>query len=126
MREDMFKVIVERPRLVNSNAYKEDGRQFRNDEENGTRLGIKKGYAYSKGLNENLAPLRRFLEKQVNRPWDKVYAEIREQIDPRSTASSIFCSIWPILWQSTPIGRKRASMRNRKQNALAKLAVKCW
>lgn len=85
MREDMFKVIVERPRLVRSNAYKSDGRQFRNDEENGTRLGIKKGYVYSKGLNENLAPLRRFLEKQVNRPWDKVYAEIREQIDPRST-----------------------------------------
>lgn len=32
MREDMFKVIVERPRLVNSNGYSRDGRKFRNHE----------------------------------------------------------------------------------------------
>jgi hypothetical protein len=29
-----------------------------------------------KQLNENLAPLRRYLEGQVGRPWNKVYAEI--------------------------------------------------
>jgi hypothetical protein len=29
-----------------------------------------------KTLNENLKPLRRYLESQVGRPWDKVYAEI--------------------------------------------------
>jgi hypothetical protein len=27
-------------------------------------------------LNENLAPLRRYLERQVGRPWNKVYSEI--------------------------------------------------
>ena len=36
-------------------------------------------------LNENLAPLRRFLERQVGRPWGKVYAEIAERLKPTST-----------------------------------------
>jgi hypothetical protein len=86
MREDMFKVIVERPRLVNSNGYSRDGRKFRNNEEAPARLGMTRGYTNRpKWLNENLAPLRRYLEKQVNRPWDKVYSEIRATIDPRST-----------------------------------------
>lgn len=85
MREDMFKVIVERPRLVNSNAYSRDGRKFRNDEDTPSHLGMKRGYNWRKWLNENLAPLRRYLEKQVNRPWDKVYSEICATIDARST-----------------------------------------
>jgi hypothetical protein len=85
MRDDMFKVIVERPRRVNSNAYKGDGRPFRNGEDGPAMLGMKKGYNDRKWLNENLAPLKRFLEKQVNRPWDKVYGEVRAAIDARST-----------------------------------------
>jgi hypothetical protein len=86
MREDMFKVIVERPRLVNSNGYSRDGRKFRNDENAPSRLGMTRGYTQRpKWLNENLAPLKRYLEKQVNRPWDKVYSEIRAAIDARST-----------------------------------------
>jgi len=39
---------------------------------------------HQKHLNENLAPLRRYLMKQVGRPWDKVYSEIRGTIDTRS------------------------------------------
>jgi hypothetical protein len=85
MRDDMFKVIVERPRRVNSNAYKGDGRPFRNREDGPAMLGMKKGYNDRKWLNENLAPLRRFLEKQINRPWDKIHGEIRAAIDARST-----------------------------------------
>jgi len=37
-----------------------------------------------KVLNENLAPLRRYLERQVGRKWDKVYAEISAQLRPTS------------------------------------------
>ena len=37
-----------------------------------------------KMLNEHLGPLERYLHKQVGRPWDKVYAEIRQTIDTRS------------------------------------------
>lgn len=39
----------------------------------------------TKRLNENLAPLRRYLEGQVGRPWRKVYAEISENLKPSST-----------------------------------------
>jgi hypothetical protein len=35
-------------------------------------------------FSENLAPLRRYLEAQVGRPWNDVYAEIRSRIDARS------------------------------------------
>lgn len=85
MRNDMFKVIVERPRLVNSNGYSSDGRRYRNNEDAPAFLGMKRGYGRRKWLNENLAPLQRYLAKQVNRPWGKVYSEIRATIDGRST-----------------------------------------
>jgi hypothetical protein len=85
MRDDMFKVIVERPRLVNSNGYSRDGRHYRNSEEVPSHLGMKRGYGSRKYLNENLEPLRRYLASQVNRPWDKVYSEICATIDARST-----------------------------------------
>ena len=85
MRDDMFKVIVERPRNVRSNSYDGDGRIYRNSADAPLKLGMKKGYGYRKHFNENLAPLKRFLEKQVGRPWDKVYSEIRAVIDARST-----------------------------------------
>ena len=38
----------------------------------------------SKHLNENLAPLKRFLARRVGRPWSRVYAEICEHIALRS------------------------------------------
>ncbi|HEY8027597.1 MAG TPA: hypothetical protein VIF60_23860 [Burkholderiaceae bacterium] len=85
MRDDMFKVIVERPRLVNSNGYSGDGRPYRDREDGPLRLGMKKGYNSKKYLNENLRPLQRFLESRVNRPWNKVYSEICENIDTRNT-----------------------------------------
>lgn len=85
MREDMFKVIVERPRRTSSYAYKRDGRRYRNQEDAPMVLGMKRGYSDRKWLNENLAPLERYLESQVDRPWNKVYSDICAQIDTRST-----------------------------------------
>src|SRR5205085_4796318 len=38
-----------------------------------------------KSLNENLSPLRRYLEKQVDRPWNKVWSEISENLSAAST-----------------------------------------
>lgn len=35
-------------------------------------------------FSENLPPLRRFLERQVGRPWDKVYSEIRAHVNADS------------------------------------------
>jgi hypothetical protein len=37
---------------------------------------MKYRWADTKSLNENLAPVRRYLARQVGRPWAKVYSEI--------------------------------------------------
>jgi hypothetical protein len=82
MREDMYKVIVERPRRGKSGSAR--AARQRNDPDGPTRLGMRAGYGYLR-LNENLSPLRRYLHAQVGRPWNKVFAEICAQIDRRHT-----------------------------------------
>jgi hypothetical protein len=76
MRSDMARVIVERPRIPAFKVRK--GRALPLDDMP-TRKGMRRGHAEHgdvKELNENLTPLRRYLESQVGRPWDKVYSEI--------------------------------------------------
>jgi hypothetical protein len=41
-----------------------------------------------RSFNENLAPLLRWLEKQVGRPWDRVYSEACQVIKPTSTVKN--------------------------------------
>jgi hypothetical protein len=53
-----------------------------------SKLGMRRGAKFgrsTKSLNENLAPLRRYLERQVNRPWDKVWSEISQNLAASST-----------------------------------------
>jgi hypothetical protein len=86
MREDMYKVIVERPRR--GGGVQGDGRNWRNSRDRGSHLGMKRGYVYGKSLNENLAPLKRWLHKQAHRPWDAVYSELSQGIDRRNTVQA--------------------------------------
>ena len=79
MRSDMSKVIVARPRLGSRNKARAKGRRRELQREglDGHRLeGIKRLRGGTKILNEHLGPLRRYLESQVGRPWDKVFSEI--------------------------------------------------
>jgi hypothetical protein len=85
MRADMYKVIVERPRRGGGVEFNSEARLFRNSEDTPYKIGIKKGHSRRKSLNENLNPLKRFLESQVGRPWDKVYSELSKGIDRRNT-----------------------------------------
>jgi hypothetical protein len=82
MREDMYKVIVERPRR-GKYGYAAAAR-LRDDFDGPMRLGTRAGYGY-RALNENLAPLRRYLQAQIGRPWNKVFSEICAGIDRRNT-----------------------------------------
>jgi hypothetical protein len=101
MRDDMFKVIVERPRRKPW-ASPKTARAYRNSEQVPTKIGIRKGYDERKWLNENLAPLQRWLESQVNRPWDKVYAELAANIDRRNTVQEhIFAHIDQLVERKT-------------------------
>lgn len=82
MRADMDKVLVERPRR--RSAWPRKGRAPRDGAALPRLLGLRRGLKEHGGyidLNENLQPLRRFLEGQVGRPWNKVYGEIRAGID---------------------------------------------
>jgi len=79
MRADMSRVIVERPRR---GGVDRRGRAVPLDDLP-HREGMRRPHALSGGareLNENLSPLRRYLERQVGRPWNKVYAEITEHL----------------------------------------------
>ena len=79
----MAKVLVERERQGGKTARK--GRQKAHDELP-KKEGIRKPYIHDrKSLNENLSPLKRFLNKAVGRPWSKVYSEICKNLKPTST-----------------------------------------
>ncbi|MEO1027977.1 MAG: hypothetical protein AAFX02_02855 [Pseudomonadota bacterium] len=86
MREDMFKIIVERPRSGSRHA---PAAKLRKDRHPGrSHVGHKRmagEQGYTKYLNENLSPLKRYLHKQVGRKWDKVFSEICEHLDTGST-----------------------------------------
>lgn len=91
MRPDMFKVIVERPRCIGprkagslyprgslkSQALREGDCPRRMEPLGRRRYGWKH-------LNENLAPLERFLRARVGLPWSKVHSEICAQLSPGS------------------------------------------
>ncbi len=86
MRGDMPKVIVERPRAGRSKLRRD--KTVRDDDAALSKVGMKRdarlrgGY---KTLNENLAPLKRFLNAQVDRPWNKVWSEICANLKPSNT-----------------------------------------
>ena len=96
MREDMYELIIERPR-AGSRWLKYPRRAKRIDAKVTARqdpdklvdkVGMKRGAKAArryKNLNENLAPLRRYLESQVNRPWDKVWSEISANLESGNT-----------------------------------------
>ncbi|MEM8937515.1 MAG: hypothetical protein AAGC77_14045 [Pseudomonadota bacterium] len=87
MRKDMFKVIVERPRR--GADFRVNRSRLAGEDDLPSRVGMKRfrtlNRTKSKWLNENLAPLNRYLMKQAGRPWRKVYSEICENLDANNT-----------------------------------------
>lgn len=88
MRADMAKVLVERPRPGSregsrpSKSYKKRCRKAMAHPDGApARERMKDRYGWTRPFNEHLGPLRRYIESQVGRPWDKVYAEICSHID---------------------------------------------
>ena len=80
MRPDMAEVLIERPR--GGGFPKKAGRPPHGDElpryESTSR-----NRGGTKWLSDLLGPLRKYLNRQVGRPWDKVYSEIRQNLAPR-------------------------------------------
>ena len=85
MRKDMAKVIVARSRIIDS--VRRRGRA-RSDDLLPKAVGLRRDAMEHRGfkaLNENLAPLRRYLERQVGRSWNQVFSEIASILRPTST-----------------------------------------
>lgn len=88
MRNDMAKVIVERPRNGRAYAKATKNKGSQKLPSDLSQIGLGKLHALTagrKGLNENLSPLRRYLEAQIGRPWNKVWSEISANLKPSST-----------------------------------------
>jgi len=89
----MSKVVIERPRWghsLPSSKTRLRVRRYDPDKEyddlpkrvSGSRSKyIRAGEI--KDFSDLLSPLRRFLRKNVGRPWDKVYSEMKERLDDR-------------------------------------------
>jgi hypothetical protein len=113
MRDDMCKVIVERPRR-GSRIRTRDGRIYRAGEDVPSKIGMKRGYTNHKSLNENLSPLKRWLQSQADRPWDKVYAELCANIDRRNTVQEhIFTHIDQFVERETVLIEGRVNVMSR-------------
>ena len=86
MRDDMFKVIVERPRWGASHAASPKLKRMAHTDTQ--HIGLKRhariGAPYTKMLNENLAPLVRYLRRQRGRRWDAVFSEMCASLDTGS------------------------------------------
>ncbi len=88
MRGDMPKLLVERPRRGGSGERLRRNKTAREDNVALSKVGLKRDAQLRggfKSLNENLAPLKRYLEGQVDRPWAKVWSEICENLKPSNT-----------------------------------------
>ena len=92
MRPVMVKVIVERERAGRIRDYHlaRHKKKFnpKDLEEAVTHEGmaVRHKYFYGdvKALNENLSPLRGFLRSRVGKPWNKVYSELNEFVNPKN------------------------------------------
>ncbi|MCF4167657.1 hypothetical protein L2U69_18575 [Zavarzinia compransoris] len=86
MRDDMFKVIVERPRMGSRYAKAPKLKPGRDDglKHIGHLRHVSIAARDQKYLNENLAPLVRFLRSRRGRRWDDVFSEICAVLDTRS------------------------------------------
>jgi hypothetical protein len=85
----MAKILVERPRRGGLSRETEKKVRLTPDTElTVDHQSMRKRWKERKELNEYLSPLKRYIQSQVGRPWNKVYSEICQRID-RSSAIQI-------------------------------------
>lgn len=122
MRSDMAKVVTEAPRRGHRNPSKKWGRRLGKNEYDAedhgpSRAPIARHHQYgwnAKEFSDVLGPLRRYMRKQVGRPWDKVWSEIARTLDNRSlTGQHIFDHIRWEVEQHACVGSDGSVYHNR-------------
>jgi hypothetical protein len=93
MREDMSKVVIERPREGHGLPSRKTRLRIRRydpdkeyDDLPSRVSGSRSKYIRSREIkyfSDLIGPLRRFLRKNVGRPWNLVYSEMKEILDDR-------------------------------------------
>ena len=78
MRSDMQKVLTERPRR--KGRYRDDSYVSRDPEDWGPGKESMSWHRYGrdKDFSDHLGPVRRFLESNIGRPWNKIWSEVCE------------------------------------------------
>lgn len=93
MRQDMAKVVTERPRYGHSNLSKKTALRVRRYESEDHLDDLPKRISSSrhrqhgwdaKEFSDRIGPLRRFLRSCVGQKWDKVYSELSQNLSKRS------------------------------------------
>lgn len=109
MRSDMSRVVTEKPRRGSVARSKKHGRRLTRDEviaehdaivvgsaDDGAPMQVAAQRAKmarhsqygwdAKEFSDLLGPLRKYLRKQVGRPWDKIYSEMNQSLDKRTVS----------------------------------------
>jgi 2-polyprenyl-6-methoxyphenol hydroxylase-like FAD-dependent oxidoreductase len=106
MRDDMAKVVTERPRRGHGlPSKKTTGPRIRRfdpdhdyDEPNRLPVARRRQYGYAaKEFSDLINPLKRFLRSCIGRPWSKVHSELAQKLDRRSVTGA---HIWThVKWE---------------------------
>ena len=133
MRDDMAKVVTERPRRGHQNRSKKTtGRRIasydpQRDYDEPNRLPIARGrqYGYNcKEFSDLINPLRRYLRSCIGRPWNKVHSELSDKLDRRSLSG---LHIWNhVRWEIETdcyIGEDRLAYSNDRTHGLSEYPI---
>jgi hypothetical protein len=84
MREDMSKVLTERPRSKGWDRGFERNKE-RSEDDFLEKESMKLRHKDRKSFSDLLGPLYRFVDSKVGKPWNDVFSEICQHIKPKST-----------------------------------------
>jgi hypothetical protein len=125
MRDDMAKVVTERPRRGHKNPSKKTSapriRRYDPDQEydGPTRHPVARGRQYgwdAKEFSDLIGPLKRFLRTCVGRPWAKVHSELSQKLDRRSIAGAhIWAHVMQEIETDCHIGPDRLAYSNQRR-----------
>jgi len=120
MRDDMAKVVTERPRRGHGNTSKKTtGQRIRSydpgrEYDGPNRLPVSPGRQYGydcKEFSDLINPLKRYLRSCVGKPWNKVHSELSRKLDRRSLSGSH-------IWDHVMGDRDRLLHRRRPSRVL--------
>ena len=125
MRDDMAKVVTERPRRGHGNpSRKTTGSRIRRFDPEGeydepTRLPVarRRQYGYdAKEFSDLISPLKRYLRSCIGQPWNKVHSELSRKLDRRSlTGAHIWGHVVSEIETDCYIGADRLAYSNRRR-----------